>query len=67
VTEVPSPSGKSMIRETERAAVFHNLFACTMLRTVRNIQFFMNLGYRAKTFFTDHYDRRDLICFAKHR
>lgn len=60
--------GKALIREIERTITdAHKFYACTMLRTARNIQFFMNLGYRAETILPDHYDRLDLICFAKYR
>ncbi len=60
--------GKALIREIERAATdAHKYYACTMLRTARNIQFFMNLGYKAETILPDHYDHLDLICFAKYR
>jgi len=59
--------GKALIREIERATTdAHKFYACTMLRTARNIQFFMNLGYRAETILPDHYDHLDLICFAKY-
>lgn len=60
--------GKALILEIERATIdAHKFYACTMLRTARNIQFFMNLGYRAETILPDHYDHLDLICFAKYR
>ena len=60
--------GQTLIREIERATTdAHKLYACTMLRTARNIQFFMNLGYEAETVLPDHYDHLDLICFAKYR
>ena len=60
--------GKALIREIERASTdAHKFYACTMLRTARNIQFFMNLGYKAETILPDHYDHLDLICFAKYR
>ena len=60
--------GKALIREIERATTdAHKLYACTMLRTARNIQFFLNLGYRAESILPDHYDHLDLICFAKYR
>jgi predicted N-acetyltransferase YhbS len=61
-------AGKALIREIERATTdAHKFYACTMLRTARNIQFFMNLGYKAETILPDHYDHLDLICFAKYR
>lgn len=60
--------GKALIREIERVATdAHKIYACTMLRTARNIQFFLNLGYKAETILPDHYDHLDLICFAKYR
>lgn len=59
--------GKALIHEIERATTdAHKFYACTMLRTPRNIQFFMNLGYKAETILPDHYDHLDLICFAKY-
>ena len=60
--------GKALMCEIEQAATdAHKLYACTMLRTPRNIQFFMNLGYTAETILPNHYDHLDLICFAKYR
>ena len=60
--------GQTLIREIERATTdAHKFYACTMLRTARNIQFFINLGYKAETVLPDHYDHLDLICFAKYR
>ena len=60
--------GKALVREVEQAATdAHKLYACTMLRTPRNIQFFMSLGYKAETILPNHYDHLDLICFAKYR
>jgi predicted N-acetyltransferase YhbS len=60
--------GKALIREIERTTTdAHKFYACTMLRTAKNIQFFLNLGYRAETILPDHYDHLDLICFAKYR
>lgn len=60
--------GKALIREIEQAATdAHKLYACTMLRTPRNIQFFISLGYKAETILPNHYDHLDLICFAKYR
>lgn len=60
--------GKALIHEIERATTdAHKFYACTMLRTPRNIQFFMNLGYKAETILPNHYDHLDLICFAKYR
>ncbi len=60
--------GKALIHEIERATTdAHKLYACTMLRTPRNIQFFMSLGYKAETILPNHYDHLDLLCFAKYR
>jgi len=60
--------GKALIREIERGTTdAHKFYACTMLRTAKNIQFFLNLGYKAETILPDHYDHLDLICFAKYR
>jgi predicted N-acetyltransferase YhbS len=60
--------GKALIREIELVATdAHKFFACTMLRTGRNIHLFMSLGYKAETILPDHYDHLDLICFAKYR
>jgi predicted N-acetyltransferase YhbS len=60
--------GKALLREIEQATTeAHKFYACTMLRTPRNIQFFANLGYKAESILPDHYDHLDLICFAKYR
>ena len=60
--------GKALIREIELVAIdAHKFFACTMLRTAKNIHLFMSLGYKAESILPDHYDHLDLICFAKYR
>lgn len=60
--------GKALIREIERVTTdAHKFYACTMLRTARNIQFFLGLGYKAETVLPNHYHHLDLICFAKYR
>lgn len=60
--------GKALIREIERVTTdVHKFYACTMLRTARNIQFFLSLGYMAETVLPNHYHHLDLICFAKYR
>jgi len=60
--------GKALIREVEQVAIdAHKYFACTMLRTARNVHLFMSLGYKAESILPDHYDHLDLICFAKYR
>ncbi|MBI4001748.1 MAG: GNAT family N-acetyltransferase [Nitrospira defluvii] len=60
--------GKALMQEIERVTTdAHKFYACTMLRTARNIQFFLNLGYKAETVLPNHYHHLDLICFAKYR
>jgi predicted N-acetyltransferase YhbS len=60
--------GKALIQEIERVTTdAHKFYACTMLRTARNIQLFLNLGYKAETVLPNHYHHLDLICFAKYR
>ena len=60
--------GKALIREIEKVATdAHKFFACTMLKTAKNIHLFMSLGYKAESILPDHYDHLDLICFAKYR
>jgi predicted N-acetyltransferase YhbS len=60
--------GKALIQEIERVTTdAHKFYACTMLRTARNIQLFLNLGYKAETMLPNHYHHLDLICFAKYR
>jgi predicted N-acetyltransferase YhbS len=60
--------GKALLREIEQATTdAHKFYACTMLRTAKNIQLFLSLGYKAETLLPDHYDHLDLICFAKYR
>ena len=61
-------AGKALLREIEQVTTdAHKFYACTMLRTARNIQFFLSLGYKAETVLPDHYHHVDLICFAKYR
>ncbi len=60
--------GKALMREIERVTTdAHKFYACTMLRTARNIHFFLSLGYKAETVLPNHYHHLDLICFAKYR
>ncbi len=60
--------GKALIREIERITTnAHKFYACTMLRTARNVHFFLSLGYKAETILPDHYHHLDLICFAKYQ
>ena len=60
--------GKALLQEVDRmAADAHKLYACTMLRTPRNIGFFLSLGYRPESLLPNHYHKLDLICFSKYR
>ncbi|WP_455378620.1 GNAT family N-acetyltransferase [Petrachloros mirabilis] len=60
--------GKALMQEIERIMSHaHKFYACTMLRTARNIEFFSSLGYKAETVLPNHYHHLDLICFAKYR
>ena len=60
--------GKALLREIEQVmADAYKFYACTMLHTARNIQFFLSLGYKAETLLPNHYHHLDLICFAKYR
>ena len=59
--------GKALIQAVEtRVTEAHKLYACTMLRTTRNVTLFLNLGYRPESLLPDHYNRLDMICFAKY-
>ncbi len=59
--------GKALLREVERrASGAHKLYACTMLRTARNVHLFLSLGYEPETILPRHYHKLDLICFAKY-
>ncbi len=58
--------GKALMREIERhASEAHKLYVCTMLRASRNIEMFLNLGYRPESVMPDQYHHADLICFSK--
>lgn len=58
--------GNALMQEIERLATdAHKLYVCTMLRTSRNVTFFLNLGYRPEAVLPDHYHHTDFICFAK--
>jgi predicted N-acetyltransferase YhbS len=60
--------GKALMLEIERlATAAHKLYVCTMLRTSRNVTFFLDLGYRPEAMLPDHYHHTDLLCFAKYR
>lgn len=60
--------GKALMREIETLAPnAHKFYACTMLRTARNIGLFLSLGYQPEALLPRHYHHLDLICFAKHR
>ncbi len=59
--------GKAMMQDVENRVVdAHKLYVCTMLRTTRNVALFLNLGYRPESLLPDHYNRMDMICFAKY-
>jgi predicted N-acetyltransferase YhbS len=59
--------GAALIRQVEHVTTdAHKFYACTMLRTARNVNFFLNLGYKAETVLPNHYHHLDLICFAKY-
>ena len=59
--------GKALIQAVEaRVTDAHKLYVCTMLRTTRNVTMFLNLGYRPESLLPDHYNRMDMICFAKY-
>ena len=58
----------ALMREIETLAPeAHKLYACTMLRTARNISLFSSLGYKPEALLPQHYHHLDLICFAKYR
>jgi len=38
-----------------------------MIRTTRNIQFFLSLGYKTETVLRNNYHHLDLLCFVKYR
>jgi predicted N-acetyltransferase YhbS len=60
--------GKALMQEIERLApAAHKLYVCTMLRTSRNVTFFLDLGYHPEAMLPDHYHHTDFICFAKYR
>lgn len=60
--------GKALMREVEARTVdAHKFYACTMLRTARNVGLFLSLGYQPETLLPRHYHELDLICFAKYR
>ncbi len=60
--------GTALMREIEQLTTdAHKFYACTMLRTAKNVRFFLSLGYKAETILPDHYHHLDLICFAKYR
>lgn len=59
---------KALMNEIEAlAGDAHKLYACTMLRTARNIGLFLSLGYQPEALLPKHYHHLDLICFAKYR
>jgi len=60
--------GKALLLEIEKLVTdCHKYYLCTMLRTSRNVQLFLNLGYRPESLMPDHYNRMDMICFSKSR
>jgi predicted N-acetyltransferase YhbS len=59
--------GKAIMLEVERLVTeAHKLYVCTMLKTSRNVGLFLKLGYRPEALMPDHYNRMDMICFAKY-
>jgi predicted N-acetyltransferase YhbS len=59
--------GKALIQAVEVCVTdAHKLYVCTMLRTTRNVTMFLTLGYRPESLLPDHYNRMDMICFAKY-
>lgn len=60
--------GRALIGALERSvpADAHKIYLCTLLRTERNIPFFLSLGYRPESLMPDHYRHADLICFGKY-
>jgi predicted N-acetyltransferase YhbS len=59
--------GKALMQEVERQVTeAHKLYVCTMLRTSRNVSMFLNLGYRPESLMPQHYNRMDMLCFAKY-
>ena len=60
--------GKALMEEVERHVTeAHKLYVCTMLRTSRNVSLFLKLGYRPESLLPQHFNRMDMICFAKYR
>ena len=60
--------GKALLLEIETLATdCHKYYLCTMLRTSRNVQLFLKVGYRPESLMPDHYNRMDMICFSKSR
>jgi predicted N-acetyltransferase YhbS len=60
--------GKALLLEIEKLVTdCHKYYLCTMLRTSRNVQLFLNLGYRPESLMPDHYNRMDMMCFSKYR
>ncbi|WP_447978599.1 GNAT family N-acetyltransferase [Candidatus Nitrospira bockiana] len=59
--------GKALMRTVEQLATdAHKYYVCTMLRTARNVHLFLALGYRPESLMPNHYQRMDMICFAKY-
>lgn len=59
---------KALMRQIEAVTPdAHKFYACTMLRTARNVSLFLGLGYQPEALLPKHYHHLDLICFAKYR
>ncbi len=57
----------ALMREIERLSPeAHKFYVCTMLRTPRNIELFLSLGYRPEAVLPAHYHKLDLLCLAKY-
>jgi predicted N-acetyltransferase YhbS len=59
--------GQALMQAVEQQVTgAHKLYVCTMLRTSRNVALFLKLGYRPESVLPQHYNRMDMICFAKY-
>jgi predicted N-acetyltransferase YhbS len=59
--------GQALLQAVERQVTgAHKFYVCTMLRTSRNVALFLKLGYRPESVMPQHYNRMDMICFAKY-
>lgn len=60
--------GKKLVKTVEEMAKeAHKFSLCTMLKTPRNINFFLSCGYTPEALMPRHYFKVDMICFAKYR